>query len=308
MELVSNRAVGHVSHNPEPHEHFAPTGVFVDLPGSGTCFYRQHLNPGKPTLLLLHGMVASSGLNWFRVFPALTDHFNIVAPDLRGHGRSLRGKTRFTINRAVHDMAALLDQLEVGPVIVVGYSMGGAVAQKLWRKYPEKVSGMILTNTAYKARMARMEQRMALPIFATFVGMGRMSELFNHLPRGLIKRFLPVLADQLHEDERRWALDELRRTSLRVILETAREMAFHDASEWLHEIDVPTAVLVSTQDRIIDPEHQEEIASIIKEAKLFHYEGGHAGCTDPAYGEKLALACLNVANRLKKSRRIAHAV
>jgi pimeloyl-ACP methyl ester carboxylesterase len=298
MELVSSRASQTEAVNLESQAHFAPTGVFVDLPGSGTCFYRQHLNPGKPTLLLLHGMIASSGLNWFRVFPALSQHFNIIAPDLRGHGRSLRGKTRFTINRAVHDMAALLDQLDVGPVIAVGYSMGGTVAQKLWRKYPEKVAGLVLTATAYKARMARHEQMVALPIFAAFVGMGRLSEIFNHVPKGLVKRLLPALADQLHEDERRWALDELRRTSLRVVLETAREMAFHDSSEWLHEVDVPTAVLVSLQDKVIAPEHQEEIADQISTANRFHYDGGHAGCTDPVYGEKLAEACLDVVRRL----------
>ena len=43
----------------------APSGVFVELPDWGTCFFRQHFNPGKPTLLLVHGMVCSSGLNWF---------------------------------------------------------------------------------------------------------------------------------------------------------------------------------------------------------------------------------------------------
>jgi pimeloyl-ACP methyl ester carboxylesterase len=244
-------------------------------------------------------MIASSGLNWFRVFPALSKHFNIIAPDLRGHGRSLRGKRRFTIKRAAHDMAALLDQLDCGPVIVVGYSMGGPVAQTLWRKYPDKVAGLVLTATVYKARMGRKEQLIALPVFAAFVGMGRLSELFNHLPKGFIKRFLPALADRLHEDERRWALDELRRTSLRVALEAAREMAFYDSSEWLHEIDVPSAVLVTEQDRVIDPEHQREIADIIPDAKLFLYNGGHACCTDETYGDALTQTCLDVARRVK---------
>lgn len=278
--------------------HFAPTGVFMDLPDMGTCFYRQHLNPGKPTLLLLHGMVASSGLNWFRLFPALGEHFNIIAPDLRGHGRSQRGKKRFTISRCARDMAALLERLETGPVIVVGYSMGGAVAQKLWRKHPDKVAGLVLTATAFRARMGVHEQWVALPLFAGIVGLGRLSELFTHLPKGLIKRFLPTLADQLHEDERRWALDELRRNSLRVLLETAREMAFHDSSEWLHKIDVPTSVLVTEQDRVIAPEHQDEIAAQIATANRFGYDGGHSSCTDPMYGEALAGACLDVAARV----------
>ncbi len=56
------------------------SGVFVELPGLGSCFYRQHLNPGKPTLLLVHGMVVSSGLNWFRLFPALVPALQYHCP------------------------------------------------------------------------------------------------------------------------------------------------------------------------------------------------------------------------------------
>jgi 3-oxoadipate enol-lactonase len=298
LSHASALAPGNVGRVNQSADHFAPTGVFVDLPNLGTCFYRQHLNPGKPTIMLLHGMLASSGLNWFRAFPALSKHFNVIAPDLRGHGRTQRGSKRFTISRCARDLAALIEKLDCGPVIVVGYSMGGAIAQKLWRKHPDRVAGLVLTATAYKARMAVHEQMVALPIFAGVVGMGRVVELFSHLPKGLIKRFLPALADSLHEDEMRWALDEMRRTRLRVVLETAREMAFHDSSEWLHQIDVPTVVLVTEQDKVIEPEHQFEIAEQIPTAHLHKFDGGHASCTDPLYGEALAEACLDVAARV----------
>ncbi len=117
------------------------SGVFVELPGLGSCFYRQHLNPGKPTLLLVHGMVVSSGLNWFRLFPALSRHFNIIAPDVRGHGRSARGRERFTFERAADDMAALIEEVGCGPVIAVGYSMGGAIVQYLSSPPPPACCG-----------------------------------------------------------------------------------------------------------------------------------------------------------------------
>ena len=63
--------------------------------------------------------------------------------------------------------------------------------------------------------MALHEQLVVLPVFAGMVGLSKVVELFSYLPKGLIKRFLPRLADQLHEDEARWALDEMRRTSWR---------------------------------------------------------------------------------------------
>lgn len=279
------------------------SGVFVELPGLGSYFYRQHVNPGKPTLLLVHGMVVSSGLNWFRLFPALSRHFNIIAPDIRGHGRSSRGEERFTFELAADDLAALIEEIECGPVIAVGYSMGGAIVQYLWHRHPEHVAGLVLAATNYKARIARHEELVVLPIFAAMVGLGNVVELFSHLPKGLVKRFLPRLADQLHEDETRWALDELRRASLRMVFESGREMATHDSSEWLREIDVPTAVVCTEQDRAIPQEHQREMAELIPSSELFVYDEGHLACLDSEFGEELARACLSVAKRTRARRR-----
>ncbi|MCZ6828009.1 MAG: hypothetical protein O7F73_00185 [Gammaproteobacteria bacterium] len=56
--------------------------------------------------------------------------------------------------------------------------------------------------------------------------------------------------------------------------------------------------MVIERDRVIVPEHQQEIAEQIATAKLFGYDGGHACCTDPLYGEAPAEACLDVARRL----------
>lgn len=282
------------------------SGVFVELPGLGSCFYRQHLNPGKPTLLLVHGMVVSSGLNWFRLFPALSKHFNIIAPDVRGHGRSARGSERFTFERAADDMAALIEEVGCGPVIAVGYSMGGAIVQYLSHRHPQHVAGLVLTATNYRARVARHEELVVLPLFAVLLGLGNAVELISHLPRGLLKRFLPPMADQLHEEEARWALDELRRASLRMVVESAREMALHDASAWLHEIDVPTAVVCTERDRAIPPQHQQEMAELIPGSELFLYDDGHMACLDPAFGEELARVCQSVARRIA-SRRKRHA-
>lgn len=276
------------------------SGVFVELPNIGTCFYRQHRNPGKPTLLLVHGMVCSSGLNWFRLFPALSKHFNIIAPDIRGHGRSERGSERFTLERSADDMAALIEEVECGPVIAVGYSMGGAIVQYLWRRHPQHVAGLVLAASNYKARVARHEELVVLPFFAALVGIGNAVELFSHLPRGLMKRFLPRLSDQLHKDEGRWALDELRRVTFRIVAETARETATHDASSWLHEIDVPTAVVCTERDRAIPSTHQREMAALIEGSELFTFDDGHLACMNPEFGEELVRACQSVARRVRR--------
>ena len=87
--------------------------------------------------MLLHGWIASGGLNWFNAFGPLSQRYSVIAPDMRGHGRGIRVRRRFRLADCADDVAALLEHLDTGPAIVVGYSMGGPVAQLLWRRHPE---------------------------------------------------------------------------------------------------------------------------------------------------------------------------
>src|SRR3954447_5544895 len=93
-----------------------PMGQRVNLPGRGTTFVRRVQGPsGAPTLLLLHGWMASGGLNWFRVFEPLGEHFNVIAVDMRGHGRGIRNGRRFRLADCADDAAATLEALGAGP-------------------------------------------------------------------------------------------------------------------------------------------------------------------------------------------------
>jgi len=103
---------------------------------------------GAPTLLLLHGWAATGGLNWFQAFEQLGTRFRVIAPDLRGHGQGLRSRRVFRLADCADDCAATLVALDTGPVIAVGYSMGGPVAQLLWRRHRDLVSGLVLCATA----------------------------------------------------------------------------------------------------------------------------------------------------------------
>src|SRR5579859_4812705 len=79
-----------------------------------------------PAVLLLHGL-GSSGRDWEYQIPSLTG-YRVIAPDLRGHGRSSKPGGRYSIAGFAADMAGLLRALGARPAHVVGLSLGGAVA------------------------------------------------------------------------------------------------------------------------------------------------------------------------------------
>jgi magnesium chelatase accessory protein len=81
-----------------------------------------------PVLLLLHGTGAATH-SWRRTLPMLAEHFNVVAPDLPGHGFTARGSQ--TLPAMAKAVAALLGELDLKPAVVVGHSAGAAVALRM---------------------------------------------------------------------------------------------------------------------------------------------------------------------------------
>ena len=97
--------------------------------------------PGAPTVVLLHGWTATADLNWFTCYQPLGEHYRVVALDHRGHGRGIRSRKTFRWRTAPTTPSPSCDVLGIDRFIAVGYSMGGPVAQLLWRRHPELVDG-----------------------------------------------------------------------------------------------------------------------------------------------------------------------
>jgi pimeloyl-ACP methyl ester carboxylesterase len=272
-------------------------GERVPLPGRGTTFVRRVAGPpGAPTLLLLHGWMASGGLNWFRVFDTLGAHFNVIAMDMRGHGRGIRNGRRFRLADCAEDAAALLDELDVGPVIAVGYSLGGPVAQLLWRRHPEKVDGLVLCSTAHRLMPGVREQWIFATIMAVAAGSTRVGQIATKVPVKRVQGLLPVATSRRPSSIRAWARAEMRRHSGRMVMEAGIAMSNYKA-KWVDQIDVPTAVLITTKDRAIPPLAQAQMALAIPTATIHRVNDGHLLCAKETFGPPLLEACLDVAGR-----------
>ena len=282
-------------------EHPLPLGQRVELPGRGTSFARVVEGPpGAPTILLLHGWIASGGLNWFTAFGPLAERYNVVAPDLRGHGRGIRSRRRFRLADCADDVAALLDHFDTGPVIAVGYSMGGPIAQLLWRRHPEKVEGLVLCATSFRFVAGARERVVFSTMMATAAGTTRFGQILSHAPVASIRRWGPRPSGSRPTNLQSWAAAEMRRHDMVKIMEAGQAIGSYNARRWIGEVDVPTTVLVTERDRAVEPRHQRKLAALIPGAVVQSIDDGHVACTKAEFGPALVRAVDSVRVRVER--------
>jgi pimeloyl-ACP methyl ester carboxylesterase len=271
-----------------------PRGRRVELPGRGTVFVREVAGPpGAPTIVLLHGWMASGGLNWFQTFEALGREFRVLAPDLRGHARGLRA-SRFRLEDCADDVAALCAVLGTGPVLAAGYSMGGPVAQLLWQRHPELVAGLVLCATSHTFDFGATEGRAAQHVLRALTTGARLVETVLQVPSDALGA---VLRARRPTDFVQWATAELTRHSIHMLTGAAHSVAAYRADEWVGTVDVPTAVVLTTRDRSVPPAVQLRMAESIPHSTVHPVDSGHAACVRGRFVAPLLDACCTVASR-----------
>ncbi len=116
---------------------------------NGVKLYVRVEGSGHP-LLLLHGFTGSAE-SWRALAPTFANRLRVIAVDLLGHGRSdaPHEPSRYSMESAVDDLLALLDQLQAPQATLLGYSMGGRLALHVAMKAPERVSELILESATY---------------------------------------------------------------------------------------------------------------------------------------------------------------
>lgn len=106
--------------------------------------YREEGDPASPTMVLLHGRTADHN-HWNLYTRRFAERFHVIAPDLRGHGASEHPAT-YELPDMAEDIVALLRALGVEQTVLIGHSLGGAVAYHLAMNYPELVSVLVLED------------------------------------------------------------------------------------------------------------------------------------------------------------------
>ena len=281
-----------------------PRGRPLELPGRGTTFIREAAGPpGAPVLLLLHGLSASSGLNWFGCFEALAEHFRVVAVDHRGHGRGIRSPARFRLVDCADDAVAVADQLGIQKFIPVGYSMGGPISQLIWHRHASRVEGLVMCATSrnFRGNVRERVQFMALGMVLA----GRWAPVPNREAGRILQLIESMLTpDMGHPGLGRWIAHELSLNDSRRVAEAAETLGRYSSHEWIGQIDVPTSVVVTSHDQLVPVRRQVKLAQSVPSAVIFPVEGDHLVCArDPgAFTPVLLDACQLAAARAARRR------
>ncbi len=217
---------------------------------------------GAP-LLLVHAFPLDHSM-WSAQIERFSNHWHVIAPDLRGCGSSDVTPGTVTVEQMADDCAAILAALDVRqPVVFCGLSMGGYIAWQFARKYPERLRALVLCDTRAKAD--------------TPEGRATRMKMLDHVMRAgteyLAEAMLPRLfaADSLTRLP--GAVEFVRERILLAppegVAATLRGIADRPDMSWLlPQIRVPTLLIVGEHDVITPVEEMREVAGGIAGAEL----------------------------------------
>jgi pimeloyl-ACP methyl ester carboxylesterase len=226
-----------------------------------------------PPLVLIMGYRLSS-LAWPLGFvDALAKRFTVVLFDNRGTGTSDKPTFGYEISNLAKDVGGLLDHLKIACANVLGYSMGGAIAQEFVRQFPDRVLGLALCATMCGGARA---------VYASPSVVRVMRELDGLKPEEIARRICSVTYSPGYlESHRELAEDQMRReiavpTPLHAADLQYQAFAEFDCSKALSNIKAPTLVMTGDLDQLVAPQNSKFIASLIPGASLIVIPGcGH---------------------------------
>jgi pimeloyl-ACP methyl ester carboxylesterase len=238
--------------------------VFV---GDQEFLVREAGPDGAPILLLIHGLAGSSLAEWYRIGPALAEKYRVIMVDHRSHGLAPLARDRFEVDDLADDMAGVLDALGVGLVSVIGYSMGGTIAQAFAHRHPRRVDRLALiasfTHHPQPHRSLRAIGALVARAWERLTGLGTPEVRSAYLR----------LTGAVEERHARWLWEETHRRDVDAGAQATLALLRFDSRPWIRRIEAETLVVIPTLDELVPPAWQYELGASLTNAKIVELVG-----------------------------------
>ncbi|MBA3343272.1 MAG: alpha/beta fold hydrolase [Gemmatimonadaceae bacterium] len=201
--------------------------------------YYEIAGDGEP-LLLIHGL-GSCTEDWEAQVSELARSFRVITYDVRGHGRTGKPPGPYSVVQFAADSAGLLEALGIGPVHVVGLSMGGMIAFQMMADYPDIVRSAIIANSGPALVPQNNAQRRMLSqrkLLVRLLGMRRWGAI-------LAKRLFPLPG---HAALRNTFTLRMSRNNKRAYLDTQNALIGWSVLDRIAAMHHPTLVIAADQD------------------------------------------------------------
>jgi 3-oxoadipate enol-lactonase len=224
---------------------------------------------GMP-ILLIHGLAGSSLTEWYQLAPKLATDRRIIVVDHRGHGLSARGDLRFEVADDADDLVGVLDALGVRQVDVVGYSMGGVIAQALAMRNPDRVAKLVLIATfATHSRSYKWLRRVGTVL-------ARAWERLTGFGAAEVRSGYLIARGAVRPEHARWMWRETLRNDVESGSQATFALLRFDSRDWVGKLDLETLVVIPSSDLLVPTKWQHDLAEAIPGAKVLEVDGaGH---------------------------------
>ncbi len=227
-------------------------------PVNGLNMYYEIHGQGDIPLVLIHGGGSTIETSFGKILPLFAAHYKVIAVELQAHGRTSDRDAPESFEQDADDVAALLNYLKVEKANVLGFSNGGSTALQMAIRHPEVVHKIIVVAGATK-------RDGFMPGFFDFM----QNASLDNMPADLKTAFLKVNPSE---------------TGLLAMFnkDKQRMINFKDwPDEDLQTIKAPTLLISAYQD-VVTPEHNLQMARLIKGAEVVILPGFHGACLGEA--------------------------
>ena len=219
-------------------------------------------------VLMLHG-ATDSWRSYEPVLPHLPDDIRAVAVTMRGHGDAPKPERGYRVEDLAGDVVALMEELDLGPAVLVGHSMGSMVAQRIAIEAPERVLGLVLAGAFGQPQANSPGLRELRADFG---------EIQDPIERQLAHEFQEsTTASPLDPEQLDVFVDETEKVPARVWREIFSAFPEVDYAAELAATAPPALIVQGGRDELIPREERTVLLGLLPGARLTVYEGaGHA--------------------------------